>query len=193
SGGMRVTNWTATSNNTWKTTLPPSTAYFETLYYNGVRRLRPRLGGYLGTYFRYAGSVYLTAPGPPAKAPDPNCSVYIQGSGWECFDRFQYDPKDPISAAWKNLAPAANNPCHQPVGNSALAGDIEMLTWQQFSTSKLRVSCIDTANHIVYFTGTTGINQSRPQFGGFVAGNRYLVENVADAVSQPGQFFLDRS
>jgi len=55
------------------------------------------------------------------------------------------------------------------------------------------VSCIDAVNHIVYFTGTTGINQSRPQFGGFVPGNRYLVENVQDALGQPGQFFLDRS
>lgn len=193
SGGVRVTNWTNTAGNIWKTTLPASTQYFENLFYNGVRRLRPRLGGYLGTYYRYAASVYLNAPAPPSKAPDPNCSVYIQGSGWECFDRFQYDPKDPIVSTWKNLAPAANNPCKQPAGNAALAGDVEMLTWQQFSSSKLRVSCIDAGNHLVYFTGLTGVNQTRPQFGGFVPGNRYLVENVQDALSQPGQFFVDRS
>ena len=192
-GGMRVTNWTNTGGNTWKTTLPAATQYFENLFYNGGRRLRPRLGGYLGTYYRFAASVYLNAPGPPAKTPDANCSVYIEGSGWECFDRFQYDPKDPIAGTWKNLAPAANNLCKQPAGSAALAGDIEMLTWQQFSTSKLRVSCIDAANHVVYFTGTTGTNQTRPQFGGFVPGNRYLVENVQDALSQPGQFFVDRS
>ena len=44
SGGMRVLNWTNTGGNTWKTTLPASTQYFENLFYNGVRRLRPRLG-----------------------------------------------------------------------------------------------------------------------------------------------------
>jgi uncharacterized protein (TIGR03437 family) len=193
SGGTRVVNWTNTGRNTWKTTLPASTQYFENLFYNGARRLRPRLGGYLGAYYRYASTVYLNAAGPPAKAPDPNCSVYIAGSGWECFDRFQYDPKDPIATTWKNLAPAAGNACNQPAGNSALAGDIEMLTWQQFSSSKLRVSCIDAVAHVVYFAGPTGINQTRPQFGGFVTGNRYLVENVQDALSQPGQFFIDHS
>jgi uncharacterized protein (TIGR03437 family) len=192
-GGVQVRNWTNVSGNTWKATLPASTQYFENLYYNGARRLRPRLGGYLGTYYRYANSVYLSAPGPPAKAPDPNCSIYISGSGWECFDRFQYDPKDPIASTWKNLAPVTGNGCNQPAGNPATAGDVEMLTWQQFSTSKLRVSCIDTANHLVYFTGTTATNQTRPQFGGFVPGNRYLVENVQDALTQPGQFFVDHS
>ena len=34
--------------NIWKATLPASTQYFENLFYNGVRRLRPRLGGALG-------------------------------------------------------------------------------------------------------------------------------------------------
>jgi uncharacterized protein (TIGR03437 family) len=193
SGGVRITNWTNTSANVWRRTLPASTQYFEHLFYNGARRLRPRLGGYLGSYYRYASTVFLNDPAPPAKAPDPNCSVYIPGSGWECFDRFQYDPKDPIANTWKNLAPAAGNPCNQPAGNAALAGDIEMLTFQQFSTSKLRVSCIDSVNHLVYFTGSTGINQVRPQFGGFVTANRYLVENVQDALTQPGQFFVDRS
>ena len=190
SGGIRIQNWTNTGGNTWKATLPLSTQYFENLFYNGVRRLRPRLGGYLGTYYRFANSVYLNAPGPPAAAPNENCPLYISGSGWECFDRFQYDPADPIASTWKNLAPAAGNPCAQPAGNAALAGDIELLDWQQFSTPKLRISCVDAANHIVYLTGPTTINETRP---GFVAGNRYIVENVQDALTQPGQFFVDRS
>src|SRR5205085_8173874 len=40
SGGVRVLNWTNAGGNTWKAALPPSTKYFETLFYNGVRRLR---------------------------------------------------------------------------------------------------------------------------------------------------------
>ena len=41
SGGLRVQNWTNSSGNTWKTTLPSGTQNFENLFYNGARRLRP--------------------------------------------------------------------------------------------------------------------------------------------------------
>ena len=193
SGGVRVQNWTNTGGNTWKTTLPASTQYFENLFYNGARRLRPRLGGALGTYYRIANTVYLNAPAPPAAAPNPNCAVFIAGSGWECFDRFQYSTADPISNTWKNLAASTGNPCGQPAGNQAIAGDIEVLVWEQFSTSKLRVSCIDAANRIVYMTGPTGFSQSHASESGFIAGNRYLVENVQDALTLPGQWFVDHS
>jgi len=193
SGGVSVQNWTNTSGNIWKATLPASTQYFENLFYNGVRRLRPRLGGALGAYYRIAKTVYLNAPAPPAKAPNANCSVYITGSGWECFDRLQYDPADPIANTWKNLAPAAGNPCGEPTGNPALVGDIQLVVFEQFSTSKLRISCVDAANHIVYLTGPTGISQANSSEVGFIAGNRYLVENVQDQLTQPGQWFLDHS
>ncbi len=202
SGGVRVQNWTNVSGNAWKTTLPASTQYFENLFYNGTRRLRPRLGGAsgaasatgtLGAYYRIANTVYLNNPALPAAAPDANCSVYIPGSGWECFDRFQYAATDPIVKTWKNLAPAAANPCGQPAGNQAIAGDIELLVFEQFSTSKLRISCVDTANQIVYLAGHTAISQANASEVGFIAGNRYLVENVQDQLTQPGQWFLDHS
>ncbi len=193
SGGIRLQTWTNTGGNTWKTTLPASTQIFENLFYNGTRRLRPRLGGLLGTYYRFANTVYLNAPAPPAAAPNPNCAAYIPGSGWECFDRFQYASTDPIASTWKNLVPSPGNPCNQPVGNQAIAGDIEVLDWEQFSTSKLRISCIDTANQIVYLTGPTDFGVAHASESGFIAGNRYLVENVQDALTQPGQWFLDHS
>ncbi len=200
SGGVRVQNWTNVSGDTWKTTLPASTQYFENLFYNGARRLRPRLGvsagNVLGTYYRSAATVYLSglnAPPPPAVAPNQNCSVYIPNTGWECFDRFQYGPSDPISGSWKNLAPAAGNPCGQPAGNQSIAGDIEVLDFEQNITSKLRISCVDTANRIVYMTGPTSIAQNNPGRSGFIAGNRYLVDNVEDYLTVPGQWFLDRS
>ena len=186
SGGMRVQNWTHAGGNKWQTTLPASTVYFENLFYNGVRRLRPRLGGYLGAYYRIASTVY-------SPTQQTNCSVQIPDLGWECFDRFQYDPADPIADTWKNLAPPAQNSCNQPTGNSALTGDIEVLDWEQFSTSKLRVSCVDTVNHIVYMTGPTAMPQANASETGFITGNRYLVENVEDALAEPGQWFLDRS
>ncbi len=193
SGGVRIGSWTNTGGNVWKSTLPASTQYFENLFYNGVRRLRPRPGGSLGSFYRIANTVYLSNPGPPAAAPNANCSVYITGSGWECFDRFQYAPTDPISGTWKNLAPAAGNPCGQAAGNQAIAGDIEVVDFEQNITSKLRISCIDTANRIVYMTGATSIAQNNPGRSGFIAGNRYLVDNVEDDLTLPGQWFLDRS
>ena len=193
SGGLRVANWTNPSGNTWKTTLPASTQYFENLYYNGVRRLRPRLGGSLGAYYRYVGPVYLPGAAPPASPPDPNCAEYFAGSGWECFDRFQYNPADPIVKTWRNLAPPAGNPCNQPAGNAALAGDIELVNFEQYSVSKLRLNCVDTVNHIVYLTGTTATEADHPTAHGFIPNHRYLVENVEDDLTQPGQWFLDRS
>ena len=193
SGGVRVQNWTNVSGNTWKTTLPASTQYFENLFYNGVRRLRPRLGGALGTYYRNAGPVYLQGPAPPANPPDASCSEYFAGSGWECFDRFQYQATDPISSTWKNLAPPANNHCGQPAGNAALAGDIELVNFEQYTVSKLRVSCVDAVNHIVYLTGATATEADHPTSHGFIPNHRYLIENVEDALTLPGQWFLDRS
>ena len=197
SGGTRVLNWTQTGGNTWKAALPSSTQNFENLFYNGTRRLRPRLGATaaspLGTFYRVANTIYLNAPAPPAAAPNPACAAYVAGSGWECFDRFQYSAADPIASTWKNLAAAGGNPCGQPAGNPAIAGDIELLVFEQFSTSKLRISCVDTANRMVYLTGPTGFSQANASEAGFIQGNRYLVENVADALTQPGQWFLDRS
>ncbi|MFI5165655.1 MAG: right-handed parallel beta-helix repeat-containing protein [Thermoanaerobaculales bacterium] len=188
SGGMRVRHWTNVSGNVWKATLPSSMQYFENLFYNGVRRLRPRLGGPLGTYYRIAKTVYLTSAAT-------NCPVNIPGSGWECFDRFQYTATDPIALAstWKNLAPATGNLCNQPAGNQSIVGDVELLVFEQFSTSKLRISCVDTVNQIVFLTGATPAPQNHASETGFIAGNRYLVENVQDELTQPGQWFLDRS
>ena len=193
SGGMRVSNWTNTGGNLWKATLPASTQYFENLFYNGVRRLRPRLGGALGAFFRFAGPIYLPGAAPPAKAPDPNCSVYFDGMGWECFDRFQYAPTDPVSNAWKNLAPPVNNHCGQPAGNPALAGDIELVNFEQYSISKLRLSCVDAASHIVYLTGPTATEADHPTAHGFIANHRYLLENIQDELNAAGQWFVDRS
>jgi len=192
SGGVRVQNWINVSGNTWKATLPASTRYFEQLFYNGVRRLRPRLGGYLGTYYRFVGPVYLNAPPPPASAPEPNCQVYITGSGWQCFDRFLYNPADQISL-WRNLAPPAGNPCGQPAGNPALTGDIELVDFEKYSTPKLRISCVDPASNIVYLTGSPLTYAVFANVQGFLPNHRYLIENVQDQLTQPGQWFLDRS
>ncbi len=192
-GGARVLNWVNIGGNEWKAALPASTQYFENLFYNGDRRLRPRLGGYLGEYYHFAKPVILDANEASLPQNVQNCAVRIDANHFECFDRFRYISGDPIAQISKNLAPVAGNNCGQNPGNPALAGDVEVLDFEQFSTSKLRISCIDTTNEIVYLTGPTTEPQSNYTEDGFQAGRRYLVENVEDALTEPGQWFLDRS
>jgi len=172
SGGTRITNWTHGAGNQWTTTLPSSTQYFEQMFYNGQRRLRPRLGGYLGTYYRIAATVYL-----PSNS-SPNCSVYMPGLGWECFDRFVYEASDPIASTWENLSA----PYPQ--------GDIELYDFEKWTASELRIKSIDTQTHTVYLTGPT---DQQDNFHGMIAGHRYVVENLKNAFTEPGQWFLDRS
>jgi hypothetical protein len=177
SGGLKITNWTHGSGDEWQATLSSSTVYFEQLFYNGQRRLRPRLGGSLGTYYRVAATIYLPGSGS-GPAPDPNCTVFMAGLGWECFDRFKYTASDPISNSWTNL----NSPYPQ--------GDVEIYDFEKWSTSKLRIKSVDTANKIVYLTGPTS---QQDNYHGLITGHRYVVENIKDDLTQPGQWFLDRS
>lgn len=196
SGGTRVLGWSNVGGNTWTTTLPLATKYFENLYYNGVRRLRPRVTAsgtpaaqaYLGTYFRIKGPVYLQSN------TDPNCTLQVANKGYECFDRFHYFDTDPISAAWQNLNPDSSNPtCTVSSTSKVPTGDIELVDFERYSAAKLRIACVDTANRIVYLTGPTANEADHPGADGFIAGHRYLVENVEDYLNQPGQWFLDRS
>jgi hypothetical protein len=176
SGGVRVQNWTNVGGNKWITTLPASTQDFENLFYNGERRLRPRLGGYLGDYYRIDEPVILTAD-EAMKPGNENCSIPIDDAKtmYECFDRFRYKKDDPIGNLTQDLE------------------DIEILNFQQFSTSKLRVSSIDTAKRTVYLTGPTTFSRSNFKQDGFQKQRRYLVENVEEALTEPGQWFLDHT
>jgi len=169
SGGVRITSWINVGGSSWQATLPSSTVNFEALYYNGQRRLRARLGsgtaGVLGRYYRIG-------------APVPGYT-----------DRFYYNAKDPISINWSNYAPAAGNRCGQAPGPIALQGEIEVLDFELWDLSRQRISCIDTTRHIIYLTGSTTSGYAH----GYIAGHRYLIENVKDDLSIPGQWYLDRS
>ena len=135
SGGMRVQNWTNTGGNTWKTTLPASTQYFENLFYNGVRRLaRLRLGRNSGHVLPDRESIYLNRAGAAGRGAECELLRLFCGQRLGMLRPLSIQPADPIVNTWKNLAPAAGNPCGQPAGNPALAGDIELLDFEQFST-----------------------------------------------------------
>jgi hypothetical protein len=176
SGGIPVTGWINTGGNAYQVSLPGNTLYFENLFYQGQRRLRPRTGGYLGIYDRVAAIIFMSGAPPPSPAPTPNCSAYVTGKGWECFDRFQANCAD-INRSWQNL-----NPPYP-------AGDIELVDFEFWTDSKLRIQSIDQSC-VVYLTGPTAM--VLPGHG-FIPNHRYMIENVKDALSQPGQWFLDRS
>jgi hypothetical protein len=170
SGGVQVLNWINTAGSTWQTTLPANTVNFEALYYNGVRRLRPRLGS-------------TTSAGPVGSTY--RVSANVSGA----YDRFYYSPLDPITDTWRNYAPSTGNPCGQLPGPTNLQGDIQVGIFEQWDLSWERISCIDPVNHLVYLTGSTTTGASH----GYIATHRYVVENIKDALALPGQWFLDRT
>jgi len=136
--------------------LPASTQYFEQLFYNQQRRLRPRLGRISGNVLSRAATIYLagSSSGP---APIPTArSMLVEADGNVSID-FQYSPSDPISASWTNL----NSPYP--------AGDIEVYDFESGWLRSYESSQSDTTNNIIYFTGPT--YQENPDFG-FIATHR---------------------
>jgi hypothetical protein len=91
-------------------------------------------------------------------------------AGQRGFDRLGYSGEE-LKADWANL------------------GDVEIMAFQQWSAARMRVAKIDPSQHAVRFTGHT---LSTAGWAAMGKGNRYLVENVKEALSEPGQWYLDR-
>jgi hypothetical protein len=162
SGGKQVTGWKNTSGNVWTVALSPANFQnFEGLFYNGERRFRPRT----------TASGYLYNAGPVFdSASSANCSLQVEGQ-WECFDRFYFHGND-VAANYHSLA----------------LGDVEILDFEIWTMSRMRLQSVDSVNRIAYLTGPTIAGVS----DGFFTGHRYLIENVKEALTQPGQWYLDR-
>lgn len=86
------------------------------------------------------------------------------------FDRLQYRKGD-IKPDWKNL------------------GDVEVLTFHQWEMSRFPIASVDDEKRIVQFTGRT---ISAEHWSGLKTGWRYIVENVAEALTEPGEWYLDK-
>ena len=100
-----------------------------------------------------------------AKELGPTEAVKAKG-----YDRFGFCPGD-IRADWTNLQ------------------DVEVLCFHQWSMSRLRIGAVDDGSRAVTFTGPTC---NRSYWAGLQRGHRFLVENVAEALGTPGQWYLDR-
>jgi hypothetical protein len=220
SGGEAIEGWTNSSGNLWQVELPPNTQPFEYLFYNGGRRLRSRLQSNSGVgYYMNDSACYSTATGQTvaltncnlgtflrvaAEVPPGNtgCPSVSDGTQSKCLDRFKYNPSDPVTT-WANLNGVytgdPSHPCSADNSNSYPVGDIELMLFDSWTVDVMRVNCVDTSNHIVYFTGPTrGLTNQYVNFGP-TAGHRYIVENTYDAfqreqqANQTGLWFLDRS
>jgi len=185
SGGARVTGWTNTSGSTWTASLSSSTFQnFEGFFYqaagstNTERRARPRStappANFECTAAPCSAYLYNTNSNPvTASSSSTNCSVPPpSGSGFECFDQFFFNPGD-LLASYHGLG----------------LGDIEVLDFEKWTMSRMRLKSIDTATGTATLTGPTFQNANN---NGFFPGHRYLLENVFESLTSPGQWYLDR-
>ncbi len=85
-------------------------------------------------------------------------------------DRFRYREGD--------LAPRYHN-----------MTDVEALVLNIWSMSRMRLREVDPATRTVAFTGATGYTDG---WASMAKGHRYLLENVREALAEPGQWYLDR-
>jgi Right handed beta helix region len=160
SAGQPLTGWTHVSGNKWTVKVPSSFSNFEGLYYNGERRYRPTTTASSGKY------LYLNPVVVPSS--QTNCTTAYSG-GFRCTDRFSFTPGD-LASTYHQIT------------------DVEIVSFELWTVSRMRLSSVDTVNNIAYLTG--------PALGGtnfgFFAGHRYLVDNVKESLSLPGQWYVDR-
>ena len=86
------------------------------------------------------------------------------------FDGFKFSGEE-IGANWTNR------------------DDVEVLAFHIWTASRMRIADVSAANRIARFTGTT---RGTSDWAAFRKGNRYFVENVREALGEPGQWYLDR-
>ena len=85
-------------------------------------------------------------------------------------DQFAFSG-DQIKADWANL------------------GDVEVSVCHEWTTSRMRIASVDAAKHAVVFTGHT---RGLSNWCIFRKNYRFFVENIREALSEPGQWYLDR-
>jgi hypothetical protein len=92
--------------------------------------------------------------------------------GFVCFDRFYYKGDD-IASNYHSMA----------------LGDVEILDFEKWTMSRMRLKSVDAEQHIAYTTGPTFLAANN---SGFLPNHRYLIENVKETLKKPGEWYLDR-
>ncbi len=86
------------------------------------------------------------------------------------FDRFQFTEGE-IKSDWSNLH------------------DVEVFAIHRWAASRMRIAGVDNEQQVVNFTGPT---RGLSAWCDFEKGHRYFADNVKEALSKPGQWYLDR-
>ncbi len=89
---------------------------------------------------------------------------YLRNTGSTGSDRFKFNPGD-LAATYANLS------------------DIEVISFENAGASRLRLQSIDSTSNTAQV--------SNPAV--WITGHRYLMENVKEAFTQPGDWYLDRA
>ena len=95
----------------------------------------------------------------------------IEKGGRKWHDRFGFSGDD-LRADW------------------AHRGDLEVQVFRSWTAMRLGVESIDPAKHVVVLANVT---KMRDDPWAFPKGERFLVENVREALGEPGQWYLDRT
>ena len=89
---------------------------------------------------------------------------YLRNTGSSGADRFKFNVGD-LAATYANLS------------------DIEIISFENAGASRLRLQSIDSAGNTAQVSSPAT----------WITGHRYLVENVKEALTQPGDWYLDRA
>lgn len=91
-------------------------------------------------------------------------------AGGKGFNRFGFFPGE-LDPNWANLS------------------DVEVMPFHSWTASRLPIASIDAAGQKVTVSGHTAGTSS---WAAFRKGNRYLAVNVREALTEPGEWYLDR-
>ena len=86
------------------------------------------------------------------------------------YDRLRYQG-DEVRSDWANLH------------------DVETVGFHQWGISRLRIESVDTQQRIIQFTGATC---TKSGWNRFPKDDRFFLVNVKEAMSEPGEWYLDR-
>ncbi|MDO9464540.1 MAG: right-handed parallel beta-helix repeat-containing protein [bacterium] len=87
------------------------------------------------------------------------------------YNRFKFN-KGELHGDWHNLT------------------DVEVLCFHIWEMSRMRLASVEEKDGIATFTGSTC---STAYYAALFKGNRFMIENVREALEYPGQWYLDRT
>jgi hypothetical protein len=161
SGGRRITGFTKAASGVWTARAPEVAAgrwYFEQLWVNGRRAVRARS----------PNKFYYYVLAKVNRGTDP-----ATGQMADLTNRaFRARPE--------NIAALRTVPAKQ-------LGDVTLVTYHSWETSRSRIAGIDAASGTV--VATAGVPWGFAYWG---ANCRYHLENFREALDEPGEWFLDR-